>query len=112
MMSGKLHIFEDAPKLIQAFSAYFKSLVMLQDRPFNVALSGGSTPIQWFDYMVVNNQRDIIFATIPQIYWDIGVIGFLIGFLLVVINTIFHIRTNIKYLEKFLLAAYTTKTLP
>jgi 6-phosphogluconolactonase len=51
MGTGDLHIFPDVQRLIEAFSAYVKSLVTLQDRPFNMALSGGSTPIRWFDHL-------------------------------------------------------------
>ncbi len=56
--------------------------------------------IQWFDYYVVHSQRNLYIFTIPQIYYDIGIIAFTLGFLLIVISTILRTRSNIKHLQE------------
>ncbi|MFX1511732.1 MAG: hypothetical protein ACFFCQ_04035, partial [Promethearchaeota archaeon] len=59
-----------------------------------------ASEIQWFDYYVVQTKRDLYIISIPQIYYDIGIIAFSLGFLLIVISTILRTRGNIKYLEE------------
>ena len=61
-------IFEDKQKLVKGFSEYFSNLVKEKDGPFRVALSGGSTPKIWFEYLVKNHKADIDWSQI-LFYW-------------------------------------------
>ena len=68
MGTAAVHVFTDVDTLIEAFSTYFKSLVDLKDSVFNLALSGGNTPIKWFDYLAMH-ERDWLAWEKVRFYW-------------------------------------------
>lgn len=61
-------IFEDQNKLIKGFSEFFEKLMSHNKQVFNVALSGGSTPKIWFDYLA-KEYKDIIDWKRVHFYW-------------------------------------------
>ena len=61
-------IFENKEKLVKGFTEYFINLLNEKTGSFNVALSGGSTPKIWFEYMAKNHKDDIDWKRI-HFYW-------------------------------------------
>lgn len=61
-------IFDDQYKLVKGFSEFFIKLLDSSDGIFNVALSGGSTPKIWFDY-IAKNYKDSIDWERVHFYW-------------------------------------------
>ena len=61
-------IFEDKQKLVKGFSEYFIKLINDKSGSFHVALSGGSTPKTWFEYLVSNHKDDIVWERV-HFYW-------------------------------------------
>jgi hypothetical protein len=61
-------IFQDQLKLVKGFTEYFVKLINQKSGPFHVALSGGSTPKTWFDYLAKNHSSDIPWEKV-HLYW-------------------------------------------
>ena len=61
-------IFDDKGKLVKGFTEYFIKLLNEKTGPFSVALSGGSTPKIWFDYLSENHKNDIDWNRV-HFYW-------------------------------------------
>jgi 6-phosphogluconolactonase len=61
-------IFQDQQKLVKGFTEYFMKLINQKNEVFHVALSGGSTPKVWFDYLATHHQKDIPWEKI-HLYW-------------------------------------------
>jgi 6-phosphogluconolactonase len=61
-------IFQDQPKLVKGFTEYFIRLINQKNEFFHLALSGGSTPKVWFDYLSKNHSNDIPWEKV-QVYW-------------------------------------------
>ena len=61
-------IFENKAKLVEGFTEYFLKLFHDRKGPFTVALSGGSTPKIWFDYLAENYAEKIDWKQI-HFYW-------------------------------------------
>lgn len=58
-----------------------------------------STEIEWFAYRMGDSRVDLIVFSIPQLFWDIGVVGFATGFVFVVISSFWGTYKNIKELN-------------
>ena len=67
MMDNKVKIFSDPYKTTSNFAEYFLELVK-NNTTFNVALSGGSTPILLFDSLAANHSQSKIWQKI-NFYW-------------------------------------------
>jgi 6-phosphogluconolactonase len=63
-------IFADKHKLVKGFTEYFIRLVSEKKGKFRVALSGGSTPRIWFEYLVQNHKDDIDWSQIHFFWGD------------------------------------------
>lgn len=61
-------IFEDKDKLVKGLTEFFVDVLNQKDRRFSVALSGGSTPKIWFEYLAKNHNKDIDWERI-HFYW-------------------------------------------
>jgi 6-phosphogluconolactonase len=61
-------IFQDQLKLVKGFTEYFMKLINQKSGSFHVALSGGSTPKIWFDYLAKNHTSDIPWEKV-HLYW-------------------------------------------
>jgi len=61
-------IYEDQHKLVKGFTEFFIKLLGASDGIFNVALSGGSTPKIWFDYLAKNHKDNIDWQRV-HFYW-------------------------------------------
>ena len=61
-------IFENKTKLVKGFTEYFLKLFHEKSGLFSVALSGGSTPKNWFDYLAANHSESIDWKHI-HFYW-------------------------------------------
>ena len=61
-------VFEDKSKLVKGFSEYFLKLLNLKKGSFSIALSGGSTPKVWFEYLVNNHKDDVDWNRV-HLYW-------------------------------------------
>ena len=61
-------IFENKDHLVRGFTEYFLKLIHGNKDKINVALSGGSTPKIWFDYLAQNHQNDLTWENI-HFYW-------------------------------------------
>ena len=58
-----------------------------------------STEIEWFAYRMGDSKVDLIVFSIPQLFWDIGIVGFATGFILVIISSFWGTYKNIKELK-------------
>ncbi len=58
-----------------------------------------STEIEWFEYRMGDNRIDLLVFSIPQLFWDIGIVGFATGFVFVVISSFWETYKNIKELK-------------
>lgn len=61
-------IFDDKGKLVKGFTEYFVKLLNEKKGSFSVALSGGSTPKIWFEYLSENHKNDIDWNRV-HFYW-------------------------------------------
>jgi len=61
-------VFEQKDFLVKGFTEYFIKLVKQKHGDFSVALSGGSTPKIWFEYLAKNHTADIPWDSI-HLYW-------------------------------------------
>ncbi len=61
-------IFEDQRRLVKGFTEFFVKLLEKDESIFNVALSGGSTPKIWFDYLAKNDSDHIEWSRI-RFFW-------------------------------------------
>lgn len=61
-------IFEDQLRLVKGFTEFFTKLLEKDESIFNVALSGGSTPKIWFDYLAKNASNPIEWSRI-RLFW-------------------------------------------
>ena len=61
-------VFENKNYLVKGFTEYFIKLFNQKKGNFSVALSGGSTPKIWFDYLAENHVEDIPWNRI-HFYW-------------------------------------------
>ncbi len=72
---------------------------------FNLIIA---SQIEWFDYYISLEYADLSYFTIiipnvfsvPKIYWDLGVVGFSSGFLVVVLSALYETYSDVKRLEK------------
>ncbi len=61
-------IFENQDHLVKGLTEYFIKVLHGKNGIFNVALSGGSTPKSWFDYLALHHQDDTFWENI-HFYW-------------------------------------------
>ena len=61
-------IFENKDHLVRGFTEYFIKLGNGKSGVFNVALSGGSTPVAWFNYLAQHHLKDDFWERI-HFYW-------------------------------------------
>lgn len=61
-------VFHDKKSLAKGFTEFFIKLVDQKTGVFNIALSGGSTPKIWFDYLAENHLNDLPWKRI-HFYW-------------------------------------------
>ncbi|MHA1911594.1 MAG: FG-GAP repeat domain-containing protein, partial [Candidatus Kariarchaeaceae archaeon] len=72
---------------------------------FNLIIA---SQIEWFDYYISLEYADLSYFSIiipnvfniPKIYWDLGVVGFSSGFLVVVVSALYETYSDVKRLEK------------
>ncbi len=68
MKENNILIFDSSEKLVESFSRHFMDLLNKKEGGFNVALSGGSTPKIWFEYLAKNLKDDIDWKRV-HFYW-------------------------------------------
>lgn len=56
--------------------------------------------IEWFDYYIRQELTNLIVITIPSLYWEIGIVSFGSGFLLVILNAIWRTKISIERLKE------------
>ena len=56
--------------------------------------------IDWFDYFIKQEMTNLIVFTIPSLYWEIGIVSFASGFLLVILTAIYETKKNIEHLHE------------
>ncbi len=61
-------VFENKDHLVKGLTEYFIKLLNQKKDTFSIALSGGSTPKIWFDYLAKNHGQDIPWEKI-HLYW-------------------------------------------
>jgi len=61
-------VFQNSDSLVKGFTEYFVKLAHEKKGSFSVALSGGSTPKVWFQYLAENHKNDIPWENI-HLYW-------------------------------------------
>jgi 6-phosphogluconolactonase len=61
-------VFQNNESLVKGFTEYFTKLVSQKKGPFSIALSGGSTPGIWFEYLAKNHKEDIPWENV-HFYW-------------------------------------------
>jgi len=55
--------------------------------------------IEWFNLYISQETIDLLGFSIPSIYWDVGVVGFLSGFVLVILSVLYDSREDIEHLN-------------
>lgn len=61
-------VFEDKDKLVKGFTEFFIDLLNQKEGRFSIALSGGSTPKVWFEYLAQIPKDDIDWGSV-HVYW-------------------------------------------
>ena len=61
-------VFESKAHLVKGFTEYFIKLINQKKGDFSVALSGGSTPKIWFEYLAEKHAKDIPWENI-HLFW-------------------------------------------
>jgi len=64
----EIHISKDIEHLVKRFTEFLEIQIVVMERPFHVALSGGNTPKVWFDYLANQNSVKIPWEKI-HFYW-------------------------------------------
>ena len=61
-------VFEDKDKLVKGFTEFFIDLLNQKGGRFSIALSGGSTPKVWFEYLAQISKDDVDWGRV-HLYW-------------------------------------------
>jgi len=67
--------------------------------PMALSLLVGSQ-IDWFNYYMRQELMDLVLVTIPSIYWEIGIVSFASGFLLVILTAVYATKKDIERLKE------------
>ncbi|MFQ5821109.1 MAG: FG-GAP-like repeat-containing protein [Candidatus Heimdallarchaeota archaeon] len=59
-----------------------------------------SSQIEWFDYYIKQELTNLMVITIPSLYWEIGIVSFGSGFVLVILNAIWRTKISIERLKE------------